>query len=603
MKDKDLKNRLTVFILIILVLMLALLGRLFYLQLVMGDKYIRIANINIIRTTYIPAPRGEITDRKGRVLALDIPRLNVCAIPSEIDDLNIFCKTLSPLIGYSPERIRKVIERKGQNPYQKVVIKAKVKTETMMQVAEVKSDIPGLYLEIQPVREYPYGKTASHIIGYVGEITSEELKTHKSKGYLLGDYIGKDGIEKYYDPLLRGEPGIRKVVVDVSGRIISTIYEKKPRPGKNVALTIDLELQQDVEKILRWHVRSLSLSSREDLAAAAVIEEVKNGEILALASIPQFDPNLFSKGISTKDYKKLISRKDYPLLNRTVSGQYPLASTYKMITACAALQEGIVTRYSPFNCPGYYMVENHRFNCFVRSGHGKIDFNNAIAESCDVAFYFMGENLGINRLLKYSRYFGLGSKTGIDLPGEIAGVLPDNYWKMKNFKEPWYTGDTVNLSIGQGYLGATPLQLSMVTSAVATDGKVYKPHLLKSVTNSEGKVISNTVPQLIRRIPAEAQHFEAIREGMRTATRKGTAKRMKAPLSSGGKTGTAENFPCPENPHGRNHTWFAGFSPAYSPNIALVVFFERSGGLGGTRAVPIASEILRAYYDCYRSKY
>lgn len=597
--DKKVQKRLTLLILVLALFFLILLGRLAYLQILKGEKYFKIANFNIIRTTYVPAPRGVIRDRKGRILATDVPRLNICAIPSEIQDINIFCKKLAPLLEYPPSRIRKIVKQKGINPYQKVVIKAKVNNETMMRVAEVQPDIPGLHLEIQPVREYPNGKTASHVIGYVGEITEEQLKSLKSQGYKIGDYIGKDGIEKQYDRYLKGKHGERKVIVDAAGRIIRTIVETKPAPGNNVNLTIDVDLQFDVEKILKWHVKSLSTVSREPLAASAIIENTKTGEILAIASIPQFDPNKFSKGISAKEYKKLVERKDYPLLNRAVAGGYPLASTFKMITATAALEENIITRYSPFYCPGYYKVGDHRFNCFVRTGHGKIDFSEAMSESCDVAFYFMGEKLGIDRLLKYSRDFGLGRKTGIDLPAESPGVLPNHYWKLRHFKEPWYTGDTVNLSIGQGYLSATPIQLALVTTAIANNGKVLRPKLLKSMTNDNGRTIHYEKPHLIRRVSAHKRHLNAIRDGMIKAVTDGTAKRLKCPVSAGGKTGTAESFPCPENPNGRNHTWFTCFSPAYDPEITVVVLFERSGGLASKRVVPIAGEILNAYYKHY----
>jgi penicillin-binding protein 2 len=599
LENDSVPKRLTIFILLVAALMGLLLARLAYLQIVSGEKYSRIANYNIIHTTYLPAPRGEIRDRNGRVLAWDVPRLNVCAVPSEVTDLNIFTKRLAPLIDYTPGRIRKILERKGINPFQKVIIKAKVDTETMMKVAEIQGDMPGLYLEVQPVREYPEKDLASHIIGYVGEITEEELAAQKKQGYLMGDYVGKDGIEKQYDSYLKGEHGENQVLVDASGKAIQTLMEKKSRPGRNLVLTIDAELQKEVEEILAWHVRSLSIVSREPLAASAIIENVNTGEILAMASIPQFDPNLFSKGISVKDYNSLIGRRDYPLLNRSIAGIYPLASTFKMVTASAALQEGICTRYSPFICPGYYQVGNQRFNCFVKSGHGRIDFNDAISESCDVAFYYMGEHLGIDLLGKYAKDFGLGERTGIDLPGEAAGVMPDSFWKMSHIREPWYTGDTINLSIGQGYLGATPVQLSVITAAVANDGKIVRPRLLKSVVDSSGRTIMSEKTKVMRQLKVKRGHFDAIRDGMRTAVLKGTANRLGSKVSASGKTGTAESFPCPENPHGRNHNWFAGFAPASQPDIAVVVIFERSGGYAGKNVVPLSGEILNAYFRRY----
>jgi penicillin-binding protein 2 len=588
------KRKLNILLTIMGICMIILLGRLVYLQIIMGAKFYKIASVNVVRSSYILAPRGEIKDRNGNFLAYDIPRLNVCAIRAEIENVDRFVRKLSPLIGYPPAYVKKIIEKHKDNPYQKFVIKAKVDTPTMMKVAEVQLDLPGLHLEVQPVREYPCGEYASHIIGYVGEIAEDELKL-KGKNYQLGDYVGKDGIEKEYDSYLKGTYGEKNVLVDAEGKDIRLISEKKPVPGKTVYLTIDMELQKETEDILTWHVKSLSKISKELLAAAAVVMDVQTGEILAMASIPEFDPNLFSKGISPKDYNKLINRKDYPLMNRIISGAYPPASTFKMVTGIAALQEGICTRYSPFICPGFYNLNGQHFNCFVKSGHGKIDFNNSIAQSCDVTFYFLGHKLGNDRLLNFAKDFGLGQRTGIDIPGESPGILPDNYWKMRMYKEPWFTGDTVNMSIGQGFLNATPLQMAVVTAAVANGGKILRPHLMSRVCTADGQDVSEYKTKILRTLKVDPGHFEAIRQGMRSAIKKGTAKAYNAKISAGGKTGTAENFPTPENPNGRNHTWFTGFAPANDPEVAIVVFFERSGNYAGRTAVPIASQILDEY--------
>lgn len=594
MEQEKTDKRLTWLIIIIAVMFVVLLGRLVHLQLIKGAKFSQIARFNVLRTTYFPAPRGEIKDRYGKVLAYDVPRLNVCAVKAEIEDLNFFCKTLAPLLNYSPMKIKKQIEN-YPDPYGKVIIKSKVDTKTMMQVAEIQGDLPGLHLQVQPVREYPRGQVACHIIGYVGEISEEELENTTDREYIPGETVGKDGIEKQYDDYLRGKFGSRQDLVDASGKLIKTVMKKPPRPGNDVYLTIDVDLQQQVEEILQRWVDSLSMICGEKLAASAIIVDVKTGEILVMASVPGFDPNLFSRGISSEDYQRLINREDYPLLNRAIAGAYPLASTFKLITASAALQEGICTRYSPFNCTGSYTVGNRKFYCFVKTGHGKIDFIESISESCDVTFYILGEKLGAKRLQKYSRQFGLGQKTNVDLPGEIPGLLPDHYWKIKNIKEPWYTGDTVNLAIGQGYLAATPLQLAVITQTIANEGKMYQVHLMKQVEDANKKIIKRYEKKLVRTVAVDPEHLKAVKDGMRRAVLTGTAKRLKAPISAAGKTGTAENFPCPENPFGRNHTWFTGFAPAYNPRIALVVFFERSGGYAGKRAVPIAREILEAY--------
>ncbi|MFP4496940.1 MAG: penicillin-binding protein 2 [Vulcanimicrobiota bacterium] len=601
--NKDITNRrLTILLIVVFVCCLLLIGRLFQLQLLKGEQYTKSANTNVIKTTFLPGPRGEIRDRYGKILAFDVPRLNICMVISEIKDENEFARTLGPLIGYSPEIIKRKIEKNRQDIYGKIIIKPRVDTETMMKVAEQQGDLPGLYLDVQPVREYPFGDTASHVIGYVSEITKEELDANKKEGYLARDFIGKDGIEKYYDGILRGRHGAKEELTDVSGHVIKEIGETKPSPGKNIYLSLDIELQKKVEEILKWNVNSLSAISGQKLAASAIVMDIKTGEILAMASIPQFDPNKFLKGMTEKEYQTLINRKDYPLLNRNIAGTYPLASTFKMVTGIAALQEGLCTRYSPFNCNGYYEVGSRKFYCFVRTGHGKIDFNEAISESCDVVFYELGEKMGIEKLLEYSRNFGLGQKTRIDLPSESPGLLPDNYWKIKNFNEPWYTGDTVNLSIGQGFLGATPLQLAVITATVANDGRMMQPHLLIKTENSEKKQVETIKPTVVRELNVDKKHFDAIKDGMRSAVKTGTAKLLDSRISSAGKTGTAENFPNPENPYGRNHTWFAGFAPSHDPEIAIVVFFEKSGGYGGKKAVPMAREILDDYARLKRQR-
>jgi penicillin-binding protein 2 len=585
MNDKALLKRLKILLTISGICMLILLFRLFYLQLIKGEHFLEIA------------PRGEIRDRNGEILAHDLPRMNICAVRAEIRNLDEFTRILSPLIGYTEARIKKILDKFDDNPYQKVVIKPKIDTSMMMRVAELQPDLPGLYLEVQPVREYPEGEIAPHVLGYVGQISSEELEDFKGGDYHPGDYIGKDGIERQYDKYLRGINGQRNTIVDAIGRVTGKTTEKKPKPGRNVFLTLDINFQRDLHQILKWHVTSLSKVSKEQLAAAAIVMDVKTGEILGMHSYPGFDPNSFSKGMSTKDYNALVQRKDFPMLDRVISGEYVPASTFKLITGAAGLQEKLCTRHTPFSCPGYFQVGGQKFNCMVTSGHGKVDIVNSISESCNTTFYLLGTQLEIDRILQYSRNFGLGKKTGIDLPGEMSGLLPDSYWKMKSYGEPWYTGDTINTSIGQGFLNVTVIQMAQATAAVANGGKVIKPHLLLKIEDT-----MENEPQVMNLVEVDDQHLAVIREGMITSVKKGTCRLLDSKISAGGKTGTAESFPSPGNPHGRNHTWFVGFAPARDPEIAVVVFFERSAGYAGRVTVPIASEILNSYHKHIYSK-
>ncbi|MCE1248720.1 MAG: penicillin-binding protein 2 [Firmicutes bacterium] len=593
-------KKLNLMILIIGLLCCVLVGRLAWLQLVRGDKYGKIARFNVVRKTYVAAPRGLILDRNGLVLAKDVPRLNICAVLYEIDDINVFARKLSKVIDMKPDRIIKLLKANEDNIYQKVVIKPKADMATMMKVAEIQADLPGLYLEVQPVREYPNGECLSHILGYVGEITDDELKETANKTRKQGDVIGKDGLEKFYDPYLQGRFGEKEEVVNAAGKVVGELKETQPKPGYNLYLTIDLRLQQAVEKILKTYIDSLSIICKERLAGSAILMDAKSGEVIAMASYPGFDPNMFARGISNKEYSALIKREDYPLLNRNICGGYPAASTYKMITGAAALQERICTRYSPFYCSGQYKVGNSTIWCFVKSGHGKIDFPESIAESCDTVFYFLGESLGIDRLVSYSKQFGIGQKTGIDLPGETRGLLPDPKWKQHDLKEHWYTGDTVNLSIGQGYLAVTPLQMAVATQIVANRGFAYRPHLLGKAEKCDGTLLRRFPGVVFRKAKVDPANFDAIADGMALAVKKGTAKRLKVKgLPFAAKTGTAESFPCPENPHGRNHTWVVGFGPTDNPNVVLTVFLERSGGLAGETAVSLADEIMEEYAKIY----
>lgn len=575
-----------------------LIFRLAQLQIIQGDQFDQIAQFNIVRTTLIPPPRGEIRDRFGKPLAYDVPRLNVCAKISEIEDQNVFVKKLAPLIDTKPERIKEILEKNKDDIYRKILIKPRIDTEMMMVVAESQGDLPGLYLEVQPMREYPHNETASHVLGYVGEITEDEIKSPQFKGLKTGDIVGKDGIEKYYDQYLQGRYGTQQELVNAAGKVITELKQEAPSPGYVLYLTLDLELQKECDRLLGDFVSNLSAISRESLAGTAIIMDSRNNEVLAMSSYPRYNPNLFARGITSKEYEKLIQGMDYPLLNRCISGAYPAASTYKIITAAAGLEEGLCTRYSQFYCSGKYLVGSHVFNCFVRSGHGPIDFNKSMSESCDVTFYLLGESMGLNKLLHYSREFGIGEKTQIDLPGETAGLLPDELWKRQNLDEPWYTGDTVNIAIGQGYLGVTPLQMGVVIGAVVHDGIKYKPHLLKRVERVDGKILKTIQPEELGRIQVKKMHFDALKDTMRDAVLTGTAKSLRVPkMYFAGKTGTAESFASPENPNGRNHTWFVGYGPFDDPEIILVVFLEKSGDLAGRRAVPLSGSILESYYN------
>jgi len=333
-----------------------------------------------------------------------------------------------------------------------------------------------------------------------------------------------------------------------------------------------------------------------------VVMDVNTGGILALASLPEFNPNSFARGMSNKEYD-ILMKKAYPMLNRAISSAFPPGSTFKIITSLGALTEKLITRQSVFYCPGYLDIGGTKINCFVRSGHGSIGFEKSIAQSCDVVFYILGRKLGIDTLINYTKSMGLGAKTGIDLPGEIAGNLPDKHWREKEYGYPWYDGDTVNTSIGQGFVAATPLQVTLMTATLANGGKVLKPKVVSRILDNDGNSLQESHPEIIRNLNFSQEDIETVKQGLRQGVLNGTGAAANSPLISiAGKTGTAENQPCPENPGGFNHSWFTCFAPYENPQIAITVMFEQSGGFGGEYAAPVARKIAEKYLELKRKE-
>ncbi len=568
------------------------------MQVYNGDLYYKKAEDNMIRSVPIPSERGAIVDRHGTMLAKNSPHFTLSLLSFELRNPPAAVSAISEKLHLKPMETKELLKKIQANPADPIKIGKPIDYRDISRVAEILGDYPGLYIESLPLREYPLKQMACHILGYLGEINIEELEDYSHAGYQIGDFIGKDGLEREYDIILKGQSGARKVLVNVEGKMSRYIGEDPPRTGDLLVLTIDSDLQKAAVEALSKTITSVTQKNGEPSGGAVVVMEANTGEILSLVSYPGFDPNLFARGISSKDYNKLISDKACPLLNRTIHCAYPCASTYKMITGASALQEGLVKRDSLFYCKGVYDVGGMPFNCFVKSGHGSINFIDAIAHSCDVVFYQLGDRLDLGRFLNYSKSFGIGSTTGVDLPSENCGLLPTPEWKKRVYHQEWYVGDTINLSIGQGFIGVTPLQLATATAAVANGGALYKPHIIKQIISPEGKVLKDSEITKVRTLPVEPAHLEVIRTGMRGAVLYGTAVSANSSnIEIAGKTGTAENFPTVENPHGRNHTWFTAFAPYKNPEIVITVFIEKSGGFGGQWCAPIARSIAEVYRD------
>lgn len=576
---EDVKQRLNwLFIFIIICFVILVLG-LWYLQMIKGEEFKERAVENRIRSLVEDAPRGRIYDRQGELLVTNRPAVVVSIIPAEVDDLKKLSERLSKIIGISSEEISQTVKNYQENPFKPVKILDDVKTNKIVEIEERKDELKGVILEVKPRRNYLYHDFAAHSLGYVGEIDKEELRRFGNPKFQGGDIIGKAGLEKYYDDILRGEKGGREVEVDALGREIATLLYQKPVPGKDLVLTIDRDLQLYGENLLFGKKGSI------------IVSDPNSGEILALVNRPSFSPNLFADGLSRSDWERLSSDADYLLTNRSVQGVYAPGSIFKVVTAMAALEEGVTDRERKIYCPGFFKLADQVFMCWKKTGHGILSIVDAIAQSCNVHFYTLGNELGIEGFNKYMQKFGLGEKTGIDLPAEAIGIVPSAQWKKREIKEIWFPGDTINLSIGQGYLLLTPLQVHNLITIIATEGEVYKLHLVKKIISTDGKIVKEIKPEIYRKVNFSPDTFKIVKEGLRKTILEGTGWRANIKeLAVAGKTGTAQN------PQGETHAWFIGFAPYEDPEISITVFLE-NGGEGGEAAAPIARAMFEKYFN------
>ncbi|ODT68010.1 penicillin-binding protein 2 [bacterium SCN 62-11] len=523
-------------------------------------------------------PRGRLYDMRGRLLVSDEPHYQLWVRPGELQKRGELEGVLSEALGQPRSELRARITRAlALAPLEPLVLQRTLSEQQLARSAVRLRGLPGVYLEAAARRRYFHRKTAADVLGYTGEISEEELKRLAAKGgYSARDMLGKTGLEKEYDVRLRGRKGLQAYTVDARGRTLSVEDARSPVAGADLYLTLDLGLQQRAEQLLEAAVHSPH-------GGAVVVLDPQSGRVRALASRPNFDPRPFARGITNREYQALLKDPSAPLLSRAFEGAYSPGSTFKLVTSSAGLAEKLCTPNSMFYCSGSY----HGQNCFVTSGHGSISFVESLAQSCDVVYYRMADRLGPNRLARYCRAFGLGSATGIDLPHEDPGLVPDPKWKEKVWKEPWGGYDTTNMGIGQGMLLVTPLQMAVTTAAVANGGKVYAPFLVEKIVSRAGALQWSAHPRPRRKVPVPARALAAVRQGMVGAVDHGTGGAAAIPgVQVAGKTGTVET-------NGPNHTWFVSFAPAAKPRLVIVVFLEKSGGFGGEKAAGIAGELYR----------
>ncbi len=593
-------TRLFTFSAIVVVGTIILLSRLWFLQILNGDDYRQKSENNRVRIRPILAARGMILDRFGKVMVDNRPAFDVFLLREDAGNLKEAIKNVSGVIKTRPEDIETSLRR--ESPIRPVRIKRDIDRETLATLLTNRLDLPGITVSIEPKRSYPYGNLGSHLFGHIGEVTEKQLSVASYTDYRMGSLIGKSGLELKYETYLKGVDGGKYVEIDASGRELSILKEVDSYPGNNLVTTIDLELQKAAEEAFK------------DKAGAVVAMDPRNGEVLAMISSPAFNPDMFSGPLDSEEWNLLINNPLKPLQNRAIQGQYPPGSTYKTIVAAAALEEGVITKDTAFQCNGSYRFGNRNYRCWKSDGHGSVSLHRAIVESCDTYFYQVGLKLGIDKIAEYSRKFGLGQPTGIELSDEKSGVVPDRAWKQKRFGTPWFEGETLSCAIGQGFNLVTPIQLLTAYAALTNGGDVYQPHLAKAIVGPDGKVLRTLLPEARKKLILSPETVELLKAGLQGVVNEpgGTARSARLDdIKVGGKTGTTQvvAMRADQRVRGedltywfRDHAWFASFAPVEDPRIALVVFIEHSGYSGGHAAAPVAGKILKSFFDLEKQR-
>lgn len=564
-------------LIVMLIVTVAMLGgiasRLAYLQLLQGDRNRQLADDNRIRLIPRQPERGRILDRKGRALAGN--RLShavfLWPIANPKDRWQEILPELSKILNIPLKEMQQRLEQAGYTSPMRVRIARGLSPAQVTALAEFGHELKGVQVEAEAVRNYPYGDLAAHVLGYTGEMSSEDLKAREAEGYRLGDVVGQMGVESAFEPQLRGEWGGEQVEVDGTGRVLRVLEGKPTQAGSDVQLTIDLDLQRAVERALG------------DRQGAIVAINPNTGEVLAMVSRPAFDPNLFSTYITDAQWQQLQS-KDFPFVNRALQG-YPPASTFKIVTTTAAIESGEFPPGTVLGTYPYVEVGGIQFWDWNRAGFGPLDFRGAMAWSSDTFFYQTALGMGEKPLVQWTKRFGFGQKTGIEIAGEeAAGLVPDEAWKKAELGEDWYAGDSVNMSIGQGYMQGSPLQVAVMFAVAANGGYRVKPHLLMGSQDAQNwRESLNLSPETV----------SVLQDGLRQVVTQGTGQALNVPNlpAVSGKSGTAED------PPRLSHAWFGAYAPTDKPEVVVVAFAENSGGGGGKVAAPMVRQVLESYFN------
>ncbi|MDP8217568.1 MAG: penicillin-binding protein 2 [Candidatus Theseobacter exili] len=570
---------------VICAVILFLIFELFWVQAVKGSHYKGLSRNNRVRRIRLTAPRGVIFDRSGKILAENRPSFDISVAPEDIPDKENMALQLAPLLDMTSEEILARLKSKNRLPYVPVILKRDVSMETLIRIEESRSILWGVIVEVLPVRHYAFGKLASHILGYVGKISREQLEKYKDYGYHQQDMIGKMGVEVAYDEYLRGEAGGMQVQVDNRGYRDRILSRKDPVQGSDIILNLDLRLQQIVEDEFGYNNKG-----------CVVALDPQTGEVLAMLSRPDFDPNVFVDLKRRNEVRELLTDTGHPLYNKSVFGEYAPGSPFKLIVAIDALESGKLDVSKKFKCTGKFKLGHASFRCWFKPGHGYVNIINGIKFSCNVFFYNTIKLLNIDEVAELARNFGFGSKTGIDLLGEKKGLVPDLKWKKEKLQEPWYGGDSMNFCIGQGALLVTPIQMAVMISAIANGGNIYQPALVQKIITREEKRSIFIEKKPVGFLDVSSDTLELIRKGMYKVVNDedGTAKAARVNgIEVAGKTGTIQ---LRSGDLDLTHAWFVSFAPFEKPEIVLVVLVE-GGKSGGRTAAPIASRIYERFFD------
>jgi penicillin-binding protein 2 len=589
----ELSRRIGVAVAVVLVAFGAIAARLVSLQIVQGPEMRSLSEHNRVRLVRVPAARGVVYDRTGELLIDNRASFDVVFVPEDARDRPAVLRTLASHLEEPEEAVVERLRAPSKRPpYEGIVVRRDLEWPGVVALETHQLELPGVSLRVGPRRYYPYGPLAAHLLGYVGEVSETELSKTTDPSIQRGDLVGKVNLEKAWDAELRGQPGGQQVEVDALGRRVRVLEEVSDVPGDTLVLTLDRALQEEAERALG------------DRTGAVVALDPRNGEVLALASRPAYDPNLFARGIQTGEWRALVEDPLKPLNDRAVQGQYPPGSTFKVVMAAAGLEEGAAGPRTGAYCRGGMPFGNHFFGCWRRGGHGRVGLHQAIVQSCDVFFYQLGQRLGIDTIAAWSRKFGLGLPTGIGLQNEKAGIIPDTQWKLRRFKRPWLAGETMSVSIGQGYVTTTPLQMALVAATIANGGTVYRPHYVQRVVAPDGTLRQAVAPEIIGEGPIlSPETAKKLRTAMRDVVMTGSGTGNKARIRAvevAGKTGTAQTVALRGSNRrarrSRDHAWFIAFAPVEAPTIALAVLIEHAGGGGGKFAAPVAKQILQHWF-------